>query len=402
MSDEQKAQRKGSLGMNRRVILGGGLAAAAMVGRAAPVHAADQSERPLGELARVRGIRYGTAAMASQLLAGDAFTELLTREVALLVPENEMKWSHMSPAPLRADYRMPDFIVDFAAAHGLLLRGHNLLWFWRTPKWFTELPDRAAARAAMVQRVADMVGRYRGKIDSWDVVNEPVNPADNRPDHLRAAVFLQQIGPEYLELAHGAARDADPAARLVLNEYGVEYDTADADRKRAAVLEVLGNMRKRNIPIDALGVEAHLSVGRHPFSERKLRDYLAAAAAMGLEIQITELDCTDERAPADIPARDRMVADEYRRFLDVALDEPAVRLVNTWGLSDRYSWIVRHEDSADRQRRDGMAERPLPFDRDLRRKPVWHALADAFARVPTRDSGPHRRVVASTHASSRD
>jgi endo-1,4-beta-xylanase len=173
---------------------------------------------------------------------------------------------------------------------------------------------------------------------------------------------------------------------LVLNEYDVEYDTPYHDRRRAVVLDVLGNMRKRDIPIDALGVQAHLSMGIYPFSEKKLRDYLAAVAAIGLEIQITELDCTDEVAPADIPQRDRMVGDEYRRFLDVALDEPAVKMVSTWGLSDRYSWIVRHEVRPERCRWDGMEERPLPFDRDLIRKPAWHALAEAFARAPIRSS----------------
>jgi endo-1,4-beta-xylanase len=203
-------------------------------------------------------------------------------------------------------------------------------------------------------------------------------------------VFLKQVGPEYLALAHTAARAADSDARLVLNECGVEYDTPDMDRKREAVLDLLETMRKRHIPVDALGIQAHLSVGRYPFSERKLREYLRRAAAMGLEIQITELDCTDELAPADIPARDRMVADEYRRFLDVALDEPAVKLVMTWGLSDRYSWIVRHENNVDARRPDGTEERPLPFDRDLRRKPAWQALADAFAQAPARIRGPRR------------
>jgi len=106
---------------------------------------------------------------------------------------------------------------------------------------------------------------------------------------------------------------------------------------------------------------------------------------MGLEIQITELDCTDELAPADISERDRIVADEYRRFLDVVLDEPAVKIVMTWGLSDRYSWIVRHENNPEQRRRDGMEERPLPFDRDLERKPAWYALAEAFTRAPTRE-----------------
>jgi endo-1,4-beta-xylanase len=376
--------------LSRRAALAGGLAVSASFGRAAPLLASNQAEQPLKDIAGARGIRYGSTAMTSQLLAGDSFTNLLVREVAALVPENEMKWSHMSTAPFQADYRMADCLVDFAAAHRLLCRGHNLLWYWSTPEWFKELGDRETARTAMLQRVTDMVSRYRGRIESWDVVNEPVNPADDRADHLRADVFLSQIGPEYLGLAHSTARAADPEAHLVLNEYGVEYDTPEMDRKRAAVLDVLENTRKRHIPIDALGIQAHLSVGRYPFSEQKLRDYLRQAAAMGLEIQITELDCTDELAPSDIPARDRMVADEYRRFLDVALDEPAVKMVMTWGLSDRYSWIVRHEDNPEERRTDGTEERPLPFDRDLHRKPAWYTLAEAFAAAPKRQPGRRR------------
>ncbi len=379
--------------LSRRAILAGGLVASASFGRAVPLLAATQAEQPLREIAGARGIRYGGTAMASQLLAGDSFTNLLIREVAALVPENEMKWLHMSTAPFQSDYRMADCLVDFAVTHGLLCRGHNLLWYWSVPKWFKELRDRETARTAMLQRVTDMVSRYRGKIDSWDVVNEPVNPAADRTDHLRADVFLSQIGPEYLGLAHIAARAADPEAHLVLNECGVEYDTPEMDRKRAAVLDLIENMRKRGIPIDALGVQGHLSVGRYPFSEQKLRDYLRQAAAMGLEIQITELDCTDELAPPDIPARDRMVADEYRRFLDVVLDEPAVKIVMTWGLSDRYSWIVRHENNPAERRPDGTAERPLPFDRDLHRKPAWYALAAAFATAPIRERGPRRQFT---------
>jgi endo-1,4-beta-xylanase len=376
--------------MSRRAVLAAGLAAGASFCGATPLLAANHGEQALRDIAGARGIRYGSTAMASQLLASDSFTDLLLREVAALVPENEMKWFHMSTTPFHSDFRMADCLVDFAAAHGLLCRGHNLLWYWATPKWFKELRHRETARTAMLRRVTDMVSRYRGRIDSWDVVNEPVNPADERGDHLRADVFLEQIGPEYLGLAHNAARAADPQARLVVNEYGVEYDTPDMDRKRAAVLDVLDTMRKRHIPVDALGIQAHLSVGRYPFSEQKLRDFLRQAAAMGLEIQITELDCTDELAPAEIAARDRMVADEYRRFLNVALDEPAVKMVMTWGLSDRYSWIVRHEDNPEARRQDGTEERPLPFDRDLQRKPAWHALAGAFAGAPSRERDPRR------------
>lgn len=381
--------------LSRRAVVAGGMAAAANLGRALPLRAATAFEQPLKDIAAARGLRYGSAVMASQLLAGDAFANLLLREVSALVPENEMKWQHMSTAPFHADYRVADSIVDFAAAHGLLCRGHNLLWYWTVPQWFTELPDRRTARGAMLRRVTEMAARYRGRIDSWDVVNEPVDLASDRPDHLRSDMFLRQVGPEYLRLAHAAARAADPDARIVLNECGVEYDTPDMDRKRAGVLDLLHGLRKQQVPVDALGIQAHLSVGRYPFSEAKLRDYVRQAAAMGLEIQITELDCTDKLAPAEIPARDRMVADEYRRFLDVVLDEPAVKLVMTWGLSDRYSWIVRHENSAEERRVDGEEERPLPFDRDLKRKPVWFALAEAFSQAPKRERGSRReRLVA--------
>ena len=370
--------------LSRRKVLAG-LPVSASLSLAMSAAAAEQSQRPLKDIAAAHGILYGCAASVSQLIASDPFTDLLTREVALLVPENEMKWSHMSTTPFQTDFRATDYFVDFATRRDLRCRGHNLLWFASTPRWFLELADRRRARLAMIQRVTDLVGRYRGKIDSWDVVNEAVEPADNRSDRLRAAVFIEKVGPEYLEEAYFAARAADPGARLVLNEYDVEYDTPYHEHRRTALLDVLENMRNRGVPIDALGIEAHLSAGLYAFSGNKLRGSLGAVAAMGLEIQITELDCTDEIAPADIVARDRAVGDEYRRFLDVVLDEPAVKLVNTWGLSDRHSWIVRHEVKPARCRWDGTEERPLPFDRDLLRKPAWYALAEAFARSPARN-----------------
>jgi endo-1,4-beta-xylanase len=346
--------------------------------------------RPLKDIARSRGIVYGCTTMVSQLLPEDSFTALLRREVAAIVPENEMKWAEMIDESGQVTYSVADRLVQFAHANRMLVRGHNLLWYWRAPKSFLQLADRAAARHAMMLRIADIAGRYRGRIDSWDVVNEPVNPDDGRGDDLRVAVFLEEVGPDYLDLAYRAAREADPAARLVLNDFGVEYDTPDMDRKRAAVLRVCERMKKAGTPLDALGVEAHLAVGRHPFSEKKLRDFLAEAAGLGLEIQITELDCSDALAPPEPAARDLAVADEYRRFLDVALAESAVKMLMTWGLSDRYSWIVRHEDNEEEQRADGMVERPLPFDRDLRPKLAWSALADCLGNAPFRPMAANR------------
>lgn len=373
--------------ISRRRILAGALASPLAALPHKEAAAAPAPAPALKTLAAARGITYGCAVAAPQILEPDDFTALVLRETALVVPENEMKWADMNDGPGRDDYSLGDAMIGFARAHRLAFRGHNVLWYWRTPGWFQELPDRKSAEAAMLRRVEAMVARYRGRIHSWDVVNEPLNPADGRPDGLRKAVFLEQIGPEYLDLAHHAARAADPHARLVVNEYDVEYDLPEHDAKRAAVLRLIERMRAKGTPVDAVGIQAHLSVRRWPFSAIKLRQYLADLAALDLEIQITELDVTDELAPADIAERDRLVAEEYARFLAVALDEPAVKLLTTWGLSDRHSWIVRHETNDMKWRKDGLPSRPLPFDAALARKPAWDAMAGALRAAPQRQVG---------------
>jgi endo-1,4-beta-xylanase len=368
--------------MSRRAFVAGGAALLMPHAGGAAVE-----EPSLRELAARKGILYGSTVAVTQIQAADDFTELVRRECALIVPENAMKWFEMSERPNELDYAPPDVIADFARANDLALRGHTMLWYWRTPNWFFELPDRAAAEAAILRRVRDMGAHYRGRIHSWDVINEPLNPADGREDGLRKAVFLEAIGPDYVDLAYHAAREADPKARLVLNEYDVEYDTPEQDQKRAAVLRLLERMKKKGTPVDVVGVQAHLDIGRFPFSAEKLARYLAELAAMDVQIQITELDVTDENAPTDIAERDRLVAEEYRKFLDVALDQPAVKMVVTWGLSDRHSWIVRHETNDMKWRRDALPSRPLPFDAALARKPAWTALASAFERAPKRSPG---------------
>src|SRR5262249_32847203 len=158
---------------------------------------------------------------------------------------------------------------------------------------FKDLSGRKTAEAAMLQRINDMCGRYRGRVFCWDVVNEAINVGDGRPDGLRKAVFLDQIGPEYFDLAHHAARAADPNALLVVNDYGIEYDMPGDNKKRLALLRLLERMKKAGTPVDVLGVQAHLQTGGAPFSPAKLRQFFAEVAAMGLAIHITELDVAD-------------------------------------------------------------------------------------------------------------
>ena len=373
-------------GPRRRQVLALGLAAlgAAM---ATPVAAARAGETDsLKRLAAAKGLIYGTTISAKQITHDPAFVALVERQAGLVVPENDMKWQDINRgAPGDDDYSRADTIAGFAVESGMVLRGHNLLWYFRTPHWFFTLPDRAAKERAVVDHITALAGRYRGIVHSWDVVNEPIEPKDGRPDGLRKAVFLDALGPGYLDLAYRLTRQTDPKARLVVNEYDVELDTPEHEARRNVLLALLRRMQQQGTPVDAVGIQAHLdAVGGPPFSPDRLRRFLADIAALGLSIQITELDVTDEKAPADIQARDRLVADTYQRFLDAALDEKAVKMVVTWGLSDRHSWIVRRETNQVKWRSDGLPSRPLPFDPDLEPTPAFAALTQAFAHAPAR------------------
>ena len=372
---------------NRRRFLAAGLAALGSgVSFALPVSNRAEEILALRKLAAEKGLLYGTTISASQITGDPRFVDLVLQQTGLVVAENDMKWQVMNRgARGDDDYGPADTVAAFALENDRALRGHNLLWYHRTPNWFFDLDNRQDIEAAIVERIRGLAGRYRGMVHSWDVVNEPIEPKDGGPDGLRTGVFLEMFGPAYLDLAYRTAREADPAARLVVNEYDVELDTPEQEVRRTTLLNLLERMRRSGTPVDAVGVQAHLScAGGPPFSAARLRRFLADVAGLGLTIQITELDVTDENAPADEAGRDRLVADAYSRFLDAALDEPAVKMVVTWGLSDRHSWIVRKETHESKWRTDGLPSRPLPFDADLKPKPAFEAIAQAFVHAPQR------------------
>ena len=356
---------------------------------AAPLPSHAEETLALRKLASEKGLLYGTTISATQISEDSRFVDLVLQQTGIVVAENDMKWQVMNRGTRGDDdYGPADTVAAFALENGLALRGHNLLWYHRTPNWFFDLTSRQEIESAIVERIRGLAGRYRGKVHSWDVVNEPIEPKDGRSDGLRTGVFLEMFGPDYLDLAYRTARETDPAARLVVNEYDVELDAPEQEARRTALLGLLQAMQRSGTPVDAVGIQAHLScAGGPPFSAARLRRFLADVAGLGLTIQITELDVTDQNAPTDQAVRDRLVADTYSRFLDAALDEPAVKMVVTWGLSDRHSWIVRQETHESKWRSDSMPSRPLPFDADLKPKPAFEAIAQAFAHAPQRAAG---------------
>jgi endo-1,4-beta-xylanase len=331
------------------------------------------------------GRKFGCAIKSSQIAKDPPFMRAVLREAGVIVPEYELKRHVTQPAPGRFDFTGADRIIDFAGKHGLRARGHMLVWHAFNPAWLEE-----AVRAADRRGREDLLGgyidaamsRYAGRIAEWDVVNEPVEPKDKRADGLRAkTIWGETLGETYIDLAFHRARAANPKARLFLNEFGLEHDSARCEARRTAILHLIDRLRARNVPIDAFGIQGHLKPFREKFDERIFADFLDKLRAAGLAIAVTEFDIADRGGPPDPPRRDAEVAAVGRAFMDVALDNPATESVLSWGLSDRYSWLSTYPEY---RWPDGSLSRGLPLDSDLRRKRLWAAIAAAFDAAPPR------------------
>ncbi|HEY2836421.1 MAG TPA: endo-1,4-beta-xylanase [Rhizomicrobium sp.] len=331
------------------------------------------SDTSLRALAAAKGILFGSAAATYELRDTD-FTGLLPHETAILVPEYEMKREVTEPAPGSYDFSGCDALLGFAAAHGLKMRGHPLVWHWANPKWLEEAVRTKRDARLLTDYVARLVRRYRGRIHSYDVVNEALVPPDEGAGGWRPCFWLDAFGPAYLDLAFHAAHEADPDVPLIYNDFGCEQGTPANDRFRRNTLDLLDGLLKRGVPVQGLGLQGHLSAFGAKADQRKLRAFLDEIEVRKLTVLITELDVDDEGGPGDIALRDQAVADEARRFLDVALDCRATSTVLTWGLSDRYA----DPPQSLRLKLTGWQDRRLPYDRDLRAKPLRTALTRAF------------------------
>ena len=333
----------------------------------------DDQAAPLRMIAAQRGIVYGSA-VGSYQLRDPVFAASLAREAGVLVAEYEMKRGVIEEVRDSYDFSGIDMLLAFAQAHGLAFRGHTLVWHRRNPGWLDAAVLDERDPALQTGYIDAVMRHCKGRIKSWDVVNEAILPEDGRGDDLRNTVWLQAFGPQYIDAAFHAARMADPTAQLVYNDWGCENSGYKHDLFRAATLNFLEQALARGVPIDGLGLQGHLQAFGPPIDQKKLRDFLGKVQQMGLKILITEHDVDDSDGPSDISVRDRAVADASRRFLEVVLDNSATEAVLTWGLSDRFL-----KPSSWRETLAGYRPRTLPLDADLQRTPMWQAMARALA-----------------------
>ena len=369
------------------------LAGAALLPTGLPALAAPAGEA-LKDIAKRKGLRFGTAVGAGSKQFGDAaYRALVERECGIIVAENEMKWQALEPS--RGAYRFgpADAMLAWAEKSGMTMRGHNL--FWQAEKWLPAWvakenfgKDRARAEALMRKHVQTVCTHYGNRIRSWDVVNEAVDHTDGtlRRNALTRAFAGANGAIEQIDLAFRLAHEYAPHAQLVYNDY-MREDSGSAQH-RAGVLAMLAELKKRGTPVHALGLQAH--IGSWDESEKRGREdmlewrrFLDEATGMGLDLLITEFDVNDRALPADIGARDAGVAAAAREFLDVTLSYPQLSDFLLWGMAGHISWLQTWDEAP---RKDKLAQRPLPYDDRLRAKPLREAIAGAMRAMPLRQA----------------
>ncbi|MGH8294009.1 MAG: endo-1,4-beta-xylanase [Steroidobacteraceae bacterium] len=366
------------------------LAAAAAAATCAPrgsalAAAGTVAERmSLDRIARSRGMRFGSA-MAYYQLSDPRYCGLMRTQCGIMVTENELKWPQVEPSPGTFTFQRGDALARFAAANHLLLRGHNLLWQKSKylPDWVRQYPLGSHPRLTLERLLREHITReinHYPQVISWDVVNETIS---TRTGKLRETLFTRHLGPEVIDFCYHTARTAAPRAQLVYNDY-MSWDS-HSEVHRNGVLRFLEGLKKRNVPVDALGLQSHLGAkNRHihdhdGIQEAAWRRFLDEVTGMGYGLLITEFDLNDGGLPTDPARRDRMIADHARRYLDITLAYRQLKYVLTWGLVDKDSWLQRLTPRA-----DGTPRRPLPFDSDYRRTPLYFAMAEAFRAAPAR------------------
>jgi endo-1,4-beta-xylanase len=327
------------------------------------------------------------AAIEPDSIESPADAALLAAQFSSLTAENKMKPGTIGVAEGKYNFAPADEIVAFAEAHGIAVRGHTLVWHFKSgdwseaPAWFfagdSKDPHYHDIVAARLQRyVTDVVTHFRGKVYAWDVVNEVISD-DPHQLYREDSPWYRALGKDYIAVAFRAARAADPNVKLYIND----YNTDDAG-KRAKLLSVVRELRAEGVPIDGVGHQMHISVNWPPLPN--IKQAFDDVAALGLENQVTELDmslytdsgecwsnphaCLPDLGHAVPNDAMRAQAQRYRAVFDLFEHEPSIKAVTFWGYSDKHTWLTSTPVPR--------TNLPLLFEANLQPKEAFWTIVD--------------------------
>ncbi|WP_415381927.1 endo-1,4-beta-xylanase [Halosimplex sp. TS25] len=319
-------------------------------------------EPRLRDVAAERDFEIGAAVAAEPLRTDASYKKILRNEFNYVTAENALKMGPLRPSRHTYDFRDADAVVDFGREHDQTTRAHTLAWHNQTPEWFQEWDYTDGQLEDFLRdHVHTTAGRYRSKVDAWDVVNEAVADDGTMRDNL----WYNAMGEQYLDKAFEWADEVAPDTDLYYNDYGAD----GVNEKSDAIYDLVSRMLDRGVPIDGVGLQLH-ALHDKPAPEsvaenvRRFRD-------LGLDVQITEMDVayTPADDPGDRDARWEKQAEYYRAITEVCLDEGVDTLV-VWGVRDSDSWVSSWFES--------LTGDPLLFDAGNDPKPAYHAIKETL------------------------
>jgi endo-1,4-beta-xylanase len=321
------------------------------------------------------GLLIGTAVRPSQLSEA-AYASTLAHEFNMVEPEDAMKWWVLRPDATSFDFLQGDEVVRFAQSHQMKIRGHCLVWGRYNPDWLTQGHFTTQQLSQLLhEHITRVMKHFAGQVFAWDVVNEALDENGNVRDSLwynQPGIGLSENGTAYIEQVFRWAHKADPRALLFYNEAEGE----GLNRKSDAIYAMVKDFKHRGVPIHGVGLQMH--VPNLDANVPEIAANIARLTALGLRVHITELDVS---LPVDSSGRlfpDDLTrqAEVYRGIVWACLNSPGCTAIQTWGFTDKYSWIGSHSRGARGQ--------ALPFDRAYQPKPAYRAVLEELlaGRLP--------------------
>jgi endo-1,4-beta-xylanase len=315
---------------------------------------------PLRAAADAAGKLVGTAVQSSYL--NDArYAAVFARHFNYVTAEYEMKWDPIERTRGAEDFGAADAIVNYALSRGMRVKGHALVWHQAVPSWVNGLAA-ADLRVELERHIRSVAAHFRGRVVDWDVVNEAVDDASGG---LRDSMFRQKLGDRYIADAFRIAREADPQARLFYNDYSGEGLGTKSD----AIYALVSGLKAQGVPIDGVGLQMHIRAAAPP-PESSVAANMRRLAALGLRVNISEMDVRVGDMGGGTPANLEAQKAVYRSMVAVCVAEPACDGVTFWGFTDAHSWIYNQYG----------ADAPLLFDAQYAPKPAFYGVLDALMR----------------------
>lgn len=322
----------------------------------------EPDSRPLKEIS---SFPVGAALSISKMKNIAGYSGLVKQEFNSITAENAMKMANLSPAQDRYSWDDADYFVDFAETNRMRIHGHCLVWHNSLPNWVANYQGtKEEWKSLLRDYIHTVVGRYKGKIASWDVVNEALLD-DGTP---RKTVWYNNIGWEYVALAFQYAHEADPGAVLFYNEYGQEYSKV----KLKAINDSIVKLVKQGVPVHGIGLQMHTNINH---SLDNLVDAIVVTSETGLKVHVSELDIAlNPNKNTAYQPTEKDLNEQMKRYRIVAaamMNIPAGQNwgITTWGLSDNDSWLT------------SIPDHPLLFDKEYQAKAAYEGVREALLRT---------------------